>query len=111
MGSLGFTMPSYRLVAFALLSALLLLIALPVAAVSEEGGDAEVVSDEDGSAEVVSDYTPAVVVDTGAPEAGDEPWTTRFLVPTGLLLAGVALFGTAVQYFTKVVRSRYKVVE
>ena len=94
-------MPSYRLVAFTLLSALLLVMALPAAAVSEEGGDAE----------VVSDYTPAVIVDTGSPEAGDEPWTTRFLVPTGLLIAGLALFGTTVQYFTKVVRSRYKVVE
>ena len=100
-GSLDRTMPSIRPVAFTLLTALLLLIALPAVAVSDEGGDAE----------VVSDYTPAVVVETGSPEAGDEPWTTRYLVPTGLLIAGVALFGTAVQYFTKVVRARYKVVE
>ncbi len=94
-------MARYRLVASALLVALLTLIALPAVAVSEEGGEGE----------VVSDYTPAVVVDTNEAGEVEQPWTTRFLVPTGLLIAGIALFGTAVQYFTKVVRSRYKVVE
>ncbi len=46
---------------------------------------------------------------TAQPEAA--PWTTKFLVPTGIALAAVAIFATVIQYFLKVVRNRYKAVE
>jgi hypothetical protein len=41
----------------------------------------------------------------------EAPWTTKFLIPTSLVLAVLAVFVTVVQYFVKVVRNRYKVVE
>jgi hypothetical protein len=41
----------------------------------------------------------------------EAPWTTKFLIPTSLVLAVLAVSVTVVQYFVKVVRNRYKVVE
>lgn len=94
-----------RLVSLALLASLTFAVAVPVTA-TEEAPQAET------TAEVTSDYQPAVEVDLfEAEDAGTQPWTTRFLVPTTLLLAAIVIFLTVVQYFTKVVRARYKVVE
>lgn len=107
MGSLPLHM-RFRLVSFSLLAMVFLTLAASVSAVEEapEG------TPGDGSAEVVSDYQPAVEVDLRAGvEAGQEPWTTRFLVPTTVVLGALVVFVTVVQYFTKVVRARYKVVE
>ncbi len=98
-------MRSHRIVALFFLALLVLSSAVPAMAATESEGEGEV------TPEVTSDYEPAVIVPTVEPEADAQPWTTRFLVPTGLLIAGIAIFATAVQYFTKVVRSRYKVVE
>jgi len=55
--------------------------------------------------------TPAVTVPDQT--AGDEtpPWTARFLVPAGLALAVLVVIMTIVQYFVRVVRTRYKVIE
>ena len=97
-----------RIVSSVLLVALTVAFALPVYA-AEESPEPETTTE---TSEVVTDYEPAVEVDLDATEdAGEEPWTTRFLVPTALLLAAVTVFGTVVQYFTKVVRARYKVIE
>ncbi len=95
-------MRTTRLLIVALLALLLLAIALPLAA-QEEGG-----SDDEGFGDAP---TPAVVIQDAPADDVQEPWTSRFLVPTGLVLGGVAVFVTVVQYFVRVVRTRYKVVE
>ena len=53
---------------------------------------------------------PAVSVEvTEAPE--DQPdWTYRFFIPTLLVLAALVVIGTVIQYFTRVVRNRYRVI-
>ncbi len=49
------------------------------------------------------------------PPADDEPekidWTYRYLIPTGLILGAAAIFFTALNYFLRVVRSRYRVIK
>lgn len=92
-----------------LLTALLLTLALPVLAQEEAPED-----EGDGATTTTvaeSDYTPAVTVAESAPPEETPPWTTRYLIPTTLVLAGLAVFVTVVQYFLRVVRNRYKVVE
>ncbi len=54
---------------------------------------------------------PAVVVPPPADDAPEAQWTYKFLIPLGLVVAALAVFVTVVQYFVKVVRSRYKLVE
>lgn len=103
------------------LSALLLSFSLPLLATEDGGADTGDTSGSVGSVEGVegdgvegaeeSDYSPAVVVEPAAPDAVEQAWTTKFLVPTGLLIAAVALSATVVMYFVRVVRTRYKVVE
>ena len=98
-----------RIAVLTVLVAVTSLLALPVLAAESGGGD-----DEEATAttEVVAfEYNPATIVEPPPPAPDDRPWTTKFLVPTGLALATVAVFVTVVQYFVRVVRSRYKVVE
>jgi phosphatidylglycerophosphate synthase len=47
------------------------------------------------------------------PQPNDEPvsWTYRYLVPTLLVVAVLAVVLTVVQYFVKVVGKRYRVVQ
>ena len=52
-----------------------------------------------------------MVVQPAAGDAVEPAWTTKFLVPTGLLIAAIAMLSTVVMYFVRVVRTRYKVVE
>jgi hypothetical protein len=96
---------------FAALSTLIFLLALTAlpAMAAESGGEDE---EETTTTEVVDfEYTPATVIEAPPVDAAEQPWTTKFLVPTGLALAAVAVFVTVIQYFVRVVRSRYKVVE
>ena len=71
----------------------------------------------EGSAEtavteaVQTDYQPAVTVAEEEPAEIVQPWTNRYLIPTMAALAAVLLFVTVVQYFLRVVKARYKVVE
>ncbi|GIU92119.1 MAG: hypothetical protein KatS3mg011_1025 [Acidimicrobiia bacterium] len=58
-----------------------------------------------------SGYQPAVTVPPPSSPSEELPWTARYLIPTGLVLAALIVFVTVVQYFLRVVRSRYKVVE
>jgi hypothetical protein len=60
---------------------------------------------------VAFEYQPATIIEPVPADPVDQPWTTKFLVPTGIALATIAVFVTVVQYFVRVVRSRYKVVE
>lgn len=54
---------------------------------------------------------PAVVVPPAADDEVEVQWTYKFLIPTGLLLAALVVFVTVVQYFVRVARSRYSLVE
>ncbi len=54
---------------------------------------------------------PAISVPPPPADDAKPPWTTKFLIPTTLILGAVAVFVTVIQYFLKVVRNRYKVVE
>lgn len=113
------SMRTLRILTLTVLSALLLSVGAPTLA-TEDGGTTET-TESVGSVEPVegegtegtegSDYSPAVVVEPAAPDAVEQAWTTKFLVPTGLLIAAVALSATVVMYFVRVVRTRYKVVE
>ncbi|MEX2279287.1 MAG: hypothetical protein WEA76_04275 [Acidimicrobiia bacterium] len=97
-----------RLAALGLLVLVLALTALPAMG-AESGSDDE---EAPASTEVVEfEYQPATIIEPPPPDPAEQPWTTKFLVPTGLALATVAVFVTVVQYFVRVVRSRYKVVE
>lgn len=54
---------------------------------------------------------PAIVVEAEEPEAGatDDAWTFRYLVPTVVVMAGLAVAATVVLYGVRV-RGRYRVV-
>lgn len=82
-----------------------------VATEAEEVPAGEIEEGSVGEQPVEFDYQPAVIVDDSAADPVEPAWTTKFLVPTGLLLAAVALVSTVVMYFVRVVRTRYKVVE
>lgn len=95
------------LLAFVLLT-FSMIVTVTVSAAAQES------ESEAGTASTASDGTykmPAVSVIDGVPDVVVEPWTTKFLIPTSIVLAVVAVFTTVVQYFVKVVRNRYKVVE
>jgi ABC-type cobalt transport system substrate-binding protein len=97
-----------RLAALGLLVLVLSLTAMPAMG-AESGGDDE---EAPTTTEVVDfEYKPATIVEPPSSDPADQPWTTKFLVPTGLALAAIAVFVTVIQYFVRVVRSRYKVVE
>lgn len=100
-----------RPVAFLLfVVALFALSTLPALAQEEEGEVApEPISEEveEGS----SGLEPAVPIPDPANEEVVPDWTYRYLVPTGLALAVVVILITSVQYFTSVVRKRYRIVE
>ena len=104
-----------RFAALSLLVLLVSLMAVPAMAAESgtESGESGTESEEElGTSEPVDfEYMPATVIDEPPPDPVQQPWTTKFLVPTGLALAAVAVFVTVIQYFVRVVRSRYKVVE
>jgi hypothetical protein len=58
-----------------------------------------------------SDVEPAVPVTTN--EATETPldWTYRYMIPTGIVLAVLVVVVTTIQYFTSVVRKRYRIVK
>ncbi len=95
-----------RFAVLSLAALFVLLLGLPATG-QEEGGE-EPAGTTSGQ---VDARTPAVVVEPPPPVEVEEPWTSRYLIPTGLVLAAVAVFATVVQYFVRVVRTRYKVVE
>lgn len=101
---------STRSAVLALFVLVLALSALP--ALASESGDGAATEESTTTTEVATfEYQPAVTLPPVAPAEVDHPWTTKFLVPTGLALAAIAVFVTVIQYFLRVVRSRYKVVE
>lgn len=54
---------------------------------------------------------PAIQAPDNEPVEVTPSWTYRYLVPTFLVLGVLAVVGTVVQYFIKVVGKRYRVVQ
>jgi hypothetical protein len=54
---------------------------------------------------------PAVPVTTPNPAPAKADWTYRYMIPTAIVLALLIILFTTVQYFTSVVRKRYRVVD
>lgn len=86
-----------------LVAASALLIAVPLVAVAQE------------TTTTVAQATTTVSIPEPAIKATPPPvppsspaWTTRYLVPTGIILGLLAVLGTVVQYFVRVVQARYK---
>jgi hypothetical protein len=60
---------------------------------------------------VTSDVEPAVPVTTVDATEPQLDWTYRYLIPTGIVLAVLVIVVTTIQYFTSVVRKRYRIVK
>lgn len=89
-----------------------LILAFPVVAIATDSGtDTTTADTTPGSGELANNYRPAVTVAEEPPVEIVQPWTNRYLIPTMAALAVVLLLVTLVQYFLKVVKARYKVVE
>ncbi len=58
-----------------------------------------------------ANLTPAVPIEPPADAPAVVDWTYRFLIPTGLALAGLVILITSIRYFTNVVRKRYRIIE
>ena len=101
----------FRPISFALVSLLALLAAVPALAAESPATTQPESTQQESAGQVQSGYEAAVPVEEPAATEVVQPWTTKFLVPTGLLIAVIAIFATVVMYFLKVVRTRYKVVE
>ena len=61
--------------------------------------------------QISSDSEPAVTVTIPPPSDSALDWTYRYLIPTALALAVIVILITSIQYFTQVVRKRYRTVE
>ena len=72
--------------------------------------DSPIFFEDDGELpEGVPEPAILIIESEGVP---DEPaWTYRYLIPTSLALATIVILGNVIQYFRKVVKKRYKVVE
>lgn len=90
-----------------LLSLLLMVLALPLMATEGES-DTETTQ---GTTVVTTDIEPVVQVTLPPETAATPDWTYRYLVPTGIGLVILVILATSGQYFTNVVRKRYRIVE
>lgn len=100
-----------RLLSLAVLVGLLFVLALPGLAVEATTEEATTTETTGAGESGPAPKPPAVaVVEEVEPEIL-QPWTIRYLIPASILIAGLLTFGTVVQYFLKVVRTRYKTVE
>jgi hypothetical protein len=99
-----------RLLAVALVTTVVALLSLPLGATTTTTTEA---GTETGTTEATTPAVtiePAVPVDTTpAPETNPD-WTYRFFIPTLLVLAVLVVIVTVIQYFTRVVRNRYRIV-
>ncbi len=84
-------------------SVLLLLLVL-AAAPATAGAEGSVLAWQDAPA-------PAVPVEEPPPAEDTPAWTFRYLIPTVLVIGGAAVVITVIQYFARVVRTRYRVVK
>lgn len=54
---------------------------------------------------------PAVTIPTVEADETTADWTYRYMIPTAIALGAVVIVVTSAQYFTQVVRKRYRIVE
>ena len=106
-------MGSRRLLAFLFAVLLVLAFALSVGATTTTGETTGTTAG--GTATTVGATTgepivPAVSVEVTEPPETQPDWTYRFFIPTLLVLAALVVVGTVIQYFTRVVRNRYRVI-
>jgi hypothetical protein len=66
---------------------------------------------ETTAGEAADGMEPAVPVEPEAPEEASQDWTYRYMIPTGIVLGVIVIVATSAQYFTSVVRKRYRIVE
>ena len=99
-------------------SIILLILSFAIAApafATEETEDPEPVpiSEEEGAEAVPIDagVEPAVVVTTPPASDATLDWTYRYIIPTALVIAVLVIVITCIQYFTRVVRKRYRILE
>lgn len=113
-----------RLLAFLFVSCLVLGLSIPLGATTTTGtGTATTVAE--GAATTVAEgaattageaepaaepIVPAVSVEVTEPPETQPDWTYRFFIPTLLVLAALVVIATVIQYFTRVVRKRYRVI-
>lgn len=99
-----------RLLSLVLASLALLLLSLPAVA-TEEPVTESTVTETTAAPSEGAGVLPAVTIPPPESEEVTADWTYRYLIPTLLLLAVLVVIATTVQYFLRVVRNRYKVVE
>lgn len=99
-----------RFFAASVIGAVFLGLALPLSAATTTTATEGATTTVGGSATTAEAIIPAVSVEvTEAPETQPD-WTYRFFIPTLLVLAGLVVIATVIQYFTRVVRKRYRIV-
>ena len=97
-----------RVLALAVLAGAILTIS--TTAFATEGSEETSTTVTDSSVPAV-DFEPAVPVTTPDTVEPVPDWTYRYLVPTGIAIALLIAVITSIQYFTRVVRERYRIVE
>ncbi len=93
-----------------MLGASFALVAMPVLA-TEETEETAPPTETDETVPATSDIEPAVPVTTPAASEVPLDWTYRYMIPTGIVLGVLVVLVTTVQYFTSVVRKRYRIVK
>jgi hypothetical protein len=92
------------------LGASLALLAMPVFA-TEGTEETTPPTETEETVPVTSDIEPAVPVTTPAATEAPLDWTYRYMIPTAIVLGVLVVVVTTVQYFTSVVRKRYRIVK
>ena len=102
---------SRRLAVSIILLILSFALAAPAFATEESEEPAPISEEESEPVPIDAGQEPAVVVTT--PPASDAAldWTYRYIIPTALVIAVLVIVITSIQYFTRVVRKRYRIVE
>jgi len=93
-----------------MLVAFLALVATPVLA-TEGTEETTPPAETEETVPVTSDIEPAVPVTTPAATEVPLDWTYRYMIPTAIVLGVLVVIVTTVQYFTSVVRKRYRIVK
>lgn len=105
-------MATRRVLALALvLFAVLALSTLPALATEGETEPPAETPTETTAGEVTDGMEPAVPVEPDAPDEAAQDWTYRYMIPTGIALGVIVIVITSAQYFTSVVRKRYRIVK
>lgn len=99
-----------RLAALSILVSLLFLIGSQATA-QEAPTTTVATSSTVGSTTTVIVPQPAIPTSVPEPTPEKVDWTYRYLIPTSLVLGAAAIFFTALNYFLRVVRARYRVVK